>query len=118
MTEAAHVAALREAAERKQFEEFMARNIARLQTFAQPYIGRLVPEQREMFLKVALECAWSYRAELKPRKTAFAEEHIDILHWWEERCLKPAAHSRASWTLRTWDGQRETVRGNRLGRQD
>jgi len=107
-----------EADERKQFEEFMERNVARLQTFAQPYIGRLVPSQRELFLQVALECAWEHRAELKPRKTPFAEEHIDILHWWEERCLKPAAHSRASWTLRKWNGERETVRGTRLGRQD
>jgi hypothetical protein len=118
MTEAAHVAALREAAERKQFEAFMERNVARLQTFAQPYIGRLVPEQRHEFLKLALELAWTHRSELRAKKTAFAEEHIDILHWWEERCLKPAAHSQKTWTLRTWDGQRETVRGNRLGRQD
>ena len=118
MTEAVHVAALREAAERKQFDAFMERNVARLQTFAQPYIGRLVPEQREVFLKVALERAWEKRGELKPRKTAFAEEHVDILHWWEDSCLKPAALSRQQWTLRKWNGERETVRGTRLGRQD
>ncbi|MGH8236051.1 MAG: hypothetical protein ACREXP_03390 [Steroidobacteraceae bacterium] len=116
MTEATHVANLREQAERQQFDTFMQRNIARLTTHAQPYIGRMVPSQRHDFLKFALEQAWATRAELKPRKTAFAEEHIDILHWWEERCLKPAARTRREWTLRTWDGQREILRGTALGR--
>lgn len=116
MTEAQHVANLREQAERKQFEAFMARNIARLQTFAQPYIGRLEPSDLHQFLAFALERAWETRAELKPRRTAFAEEHVDILHWWEDNCLKPAAQSRREWVLRTWDGQRERVKGRDLGR--
>lgn len=104
-----------EAEERAQFDTFMERNVARLLDFAQPYIGRLVPEQREEFLQVALERAWDKRAELKPKKTAFAEEHIDILRWWGD-CLRPAALSRTEWTLRTWDGRREKVKGSRLGR--
>jgi hypothetical protein len=118
MTEAAHVAALREAAERKQFEAFMERNVARLQTFAQPYIGRLVPSQRHEFLKLALELAWTHRAELKAKKTAFAEEHIDILHWWERYCLQPTARSKPCWTLRKWNGELETVKGTQLGRAE
>lgn len=117
MTEASYFAALREFAERKQFDEFMARNVARLQTFAAPYIGRLGPEQREVFLKFALECAWSHRGRLKAEKTAFAEENIDILHWWEQYCLIPAARSQPRWSLRKWDGGVEIVRGKDLGRK-
>lgn len=116
MTEATHVAKLREDAERQQFDAFMERNVARLTTHAQPYIGALVPSQREYFLRFALVKAWEHRGELKAKKTAFAEENIDILSWWEEHCLKPAARSRTTWTLRTWDRQTETVRGRDLGR--
>ncbi|HEX7041415.1 MAG TPA: hypothetical protein VF202_14960 [Trueperaceae bacterium] len=118
MTEAVHVAKLREQAERQQFEAFMKRHTAKLLDFAKPYIGRLIPEQREEFLTVALERAWESRHELKPKKTAFGTEQVELLRWWEDYCLKPAARSRKVWTLRTWDRQREFVKGTKLGRQD
>lgn len=103
--------------EREQFDEFMVRNQARLLDFAKPYIGSLVLDQREEFLKFALERAWETRAQLKPRKSAFAEANIDILRWWEDNCLIPAARSRDQWLLRTWDRRTEIVSGRRLGRQ-
>lgn len=101
--------------ERTQFDAFMARNVARLQDAAKRYVGRLVPEQNEQFLAFALAKAWETREHLKPRKSSYAEVHVDILYWWNEFCLRPAALSRTEWTLRTWDGGRETVSGRRLG---
>jgi hypothetical protein len=119
MTEAIHIAKLREAAEREQFEAFMARNKARLLDFAKRYISELVPEHREQFLAVALEQAWEKRGELKARNNQDAEPTVRILGWWEDYCLRPAALSRATWTLRTgWNGsERQTVTGRQLGRR-
>lgn len=103
--------------EREQFEAFMRRHIAQLQDFAKRYTGRLVPEQREQFLEFALNRAWEQRGELKARSNENAEPTVRILGWWEDQCLRPAALSRATWTLRTWDGQRETVPSYRLGKR-
>lgn len=119
MNEATHVAALRESAERQQFEAFMRRHVAQLQDFAKRYIGALIPEDREQFLAFALEQAWQKRTELKPKKTEYAEDHVDVLRWWEDHCLRPAALSRETWTLRTgWNGsERQVVSGRQLGRR-
>lgn len=116
-TEAEHVAALREATERQQFESFMRRHTAQLLDFAKRYVGALIPEHREAFLAFALEQAWEKRGELKARNNEDAEPAVRVLGWWEDHCLRPAALSRPTWTLRAWDGQRETVTGRQLGRR-
>jgi hypothetical protein len=97
--------------ERAVFEMFMERRMAQLQDAAKRYTGRLIPEHRDAFLTFALNQAWERRAELKP-----GTEDAGVLQWWEECCLRPAALSRATWTLRTWDRQLETVRGRHLHR--
>lgn len=94
----------------------MARHVAQLGTRTVHYAGRLIPEQKEAFLAFALNQAWEQREHLKPRKSAYAETSVDTLYWWEEFCLRPAAYSRTEWTLRTWDGQRETVTSRQLGK--
>lgn len=100
----------------EQFDQFMRRHSASLLDFAKPYIGRLGPVQREEFLEVALTQAWEKRAELKVKKTGYAESTVNVLRWWEDFCLKPAALSKKEWRLRTWDRQIEIVPGNRLGK--
>lgn len=99
---------------RQEFEAFMARHTAQLADVSKRYIGRMSPEDKNSFLSYALERAWAQYDELM----AFNQEtdSVQLLRWWEDSCLKSAALSRPSWTLRTWDRQRETVPGRRLGR--
>lgn len=103
--------------ERAQFELFMERHVAQLLHHAKPYIGRLVPEEREEFLRFALEQAWEKRAALKPRKTPYGSTRVDLLRWWDDQCLRPAALSKKEWRLRTFDRQIEIVPGKKLGKR-
>ena len=104
----------KESVEREQFEAFMQRHVAQLNDFAKRYTGRLIPEHREAFLSFALDQAWEQRDELFQRD----EDSVQLLRWWDDYCLRPAATSRESWTLRTgWNGsERTTVTGRQLGR--
>jgi hypothetical protein len=104
--------------EKKVFEEFMTRHAAQLLSHAKPYIDRLVPEQREEFLAFALNQAWEKREQLKPRKNQYGAVTLGILRWWEDNCLRPAALSRKTWTLRTFDRRREFVPGHKLGKRN
>jgi hypothetical protein len=103
--------------EQAQFELFMESRTAQLLDFAKPYIGRLVTSQRDAFLETALNKAWENRAALKPHRNKYGSTTVDVLRWWEDRCLRPTALSRQTWDLRTYDRQIETVSGRQLGKR-
>lgn len=93
--------------ERAQFDEMMLRACAKLTDFARPYVGKLVPRERDEFWQRAMHEAWLRRAKFHP------ESH-SILEWWDG-CLKATALARETWTVIALDGGRETVKGKHLG---
>ena len=96
-------------AERARFDTFMANHVAQLTSFSQPYVGRLPPLEKELFLARALAAAWDKRNDFVPGK-----ENAGLLIWWD-KCLRQAALSRGTWHQVYQDDVR-TIRGVDLGR--
>jgi hypothetical protein len=96
-------------AERVRFDDFMAKHVAQLINFSQPYVGRLPPLEKELFLARALNAAWEKRNDFVPGK-----ENSGLLIWWD-KCLRQAALSRGTWHQVYQDDVR-TIRGVDLGR--
>lgn len=95
--------------DRRNFDEFMARNTARLMDYAKKYVGRLPSLERELFLSRALRAAWDTRMTYSPQREA-----AGLLLWWET-CLRTAALSRRYWHQLYQDDVR-LIAGKDLGR--
>jgi DNA-directed RNA polymerase specialized sigma24 family protein len=95
--------------ERAQFEADMQAHVARLCSYAAPYVAALVPEDKEAFLETALAQAWIHREDFHPRA-------VSLYVWWE-RCLRTAALTRERWFIYDSHGRRTPVLGERLGRE-
>lgn len=94
--------------EREQFEAVMAEHVARLSSYAGPYVAALVPEDRDEFLSAALGLAWQNRKTFDPQSAS-------LYQWWE-KCLRGAAQTRDRWYVFNMHGRREAVLADRLGR--
>lgn len=101
------VATTQEVRERAEFDEQMSRNVAKLVDFAKPYVSRLTPSDRELFLELALAQAWERRATFAPRKAS-------LLIWWDE-CLRAAANWKPYWNVIWYDNSVRAVAASRLG---
>jgi hypothetical protein len=81
------------AAERTQFDSFMASNTARLLDYARPWLGKMPSVERELLLARALRAAWLRRDKYRPDA-----EGAGVLKWWGE-CLTGALMSRPRWRV-------------------
>lgn len=99
---------------REQFEQMLAEASSRLRDHTARFIGGLNSNDREAFLRIAIDSAWEHREEFKPRPG------YSLPQYWG-RCLRWAAESRDKWcvAVATLPGVFENrwVLGTRLGRE-
>lgn len=93
--------------ERQQFEADMRAHVARLCSYAGPYVSALTSADRDAFFDAALDQAWQRRAGFHPASTS-------LYQWWEE-CLRAAALTRDFWYARHGAMEVRRISGRRLG---
>jgi hypothetical protein len=77
---------------REQFEQMIASQMHRLRDVTADFAKGLAEDDKECFLRIAIDAAWDHRDEFKPRPG------YGLPQYWK-RCLKYAATSRDKWRV-------------------